>query len=363
MKNLNIIRATRRLFGLVVVTGLIATQSGCSFFFGDDGLYPDKSSDYLKSEETSRINISSEMSQAAIDDAYVIPEIAESDDLGRVVETPRPAPLATGANDDMVRIQSLKGEHWVIIELQPGQVWPRLRDFLIRNSIYPEYADGVAGILETPWLLQSEETDNREKFRFTVVQGVQRGSSEVRVLQWQSPRDSVVSRSDWPSASNDTEREQWMLREFAGYVASDQGAESVSLLAQGIDTKGRIKLYRGDDARILVDLDQYRAWASTQKALTKASFKITDINQSSGNIFARYVEVVDEDDKPGFFARLFGASSEDELESDTVYRINVMPSKERKGWSEVRIAVESGSNILTEQQLENLLIDIRGHLS
>lgn len=363
MNNMHIVKDCRRLLAATTVATLVITQSGCSFFFGDDGLYPDKSSEYLKSEETGRITVPAEMSKSAIDDTYVIPKIAESDDLGKVVETPRPAPLATGANDDMVRIQSLRGEHWVIIELQPGQVWPRLRDFLIKNNIYPEYADGVAGILETPWLLRTEEADLREKFRYTVVQGVQRGSSEVRVLQWQSPRESVVSRADWPSSSSDSEREQWMLREFAGYVASDQGAESVSLLAQGIDTKGRIKLYRGEDARILVDLNQNRAWASTQKALTKASFKITDVNQSSGNIFARYVEVIDEDDKPGFFGQLFGASSDDEIEGDSVYRINVVASKERIGWSEIRVDVESGAEVLTPLQLENLLIEIRGHLS
>ncbi|WP_162844047.1 outer membrane protein assembly factor BamC [Sinobacterium caligoides] len=355
----------RRLALFTACTTIVLTQSGCSYFFGKDGVFPDRSNDYLKSQETARITLPQGVHEDAIEDAYVIPPIADSDDLGKVFETPRPAPLASGVDEDMVRIQSLKGDSWAIIELQPGQVWPRLREFLMSNGITPEFSDGVAGILETPWLLRSEDAAKREKFRFTVLQGVQRESSEVRVLQWESDRDSALSRADWPTTSTVAERENWMLHEFSTFVANTSAADSVSLLAQGIDTKGRLKLYRGEDSHILVDLDRNRAWASTAKALKKAQFNIIDLNRDSGEFFARYQPAELEEDKPGFFARMFGASDEElEAEKGALYRITVSNSTERKGWSEVRLAIEdSKGEEITAEQLENLLIEIKGQLS
>jgi len=355
---------THRLLLLTACSGLVLTQSGCSYFFADDGLFPDRSNDYLKAQETKPIKVPSDLNANDIDDLYVIPPITESDDLGEVFQTPRPAALAANGSDNAVRIQTLNGESWAVVDLQPGQLWPRLREFLMTNGINPEYANGVTGVIETPWLLRTEDAATREKFRFTVVQGVQRSSSEVRVLEWQADADSALGRQDWPKVSSNKEREDWMLRKFADYVANSGVTDSVSLLAQGIDTKGRIKLYRGDDPHIVVDLAFYRAWASTQKALVKSDFEIIDRNRQTGELFVKYKpDIKSAEQSNNFFGGLF--DGDDDVKGPVVYRVTVIDSSEREGWIEIRIKVHSvqKQDNLSKEKLENLLIEIKGQLS
>ena len=96
----------RILSGTAVVLVTLAV-SGCGSFFGDDGMFRDRSEDYKKAPELPVVTLPEGASDKRIREIYVIPEIQESLVLEGEFEVPRPAPLVGGAGAEVVRIQRL----------------------------------------------------------------------------------------------------------------------------------------------------------------------------------------------------------------------------------------------------------------
>ena len=81
------------------------------------------------------------LSTEAIQPDYPVPPVSESAQLATKFETPRPTPLTANTQADAVRIQSLSGERWALVNVAPGQLWPQVRAFLTTSGI------GVAAVL------------------------------------------------------------------------------------------------------------------------------------------------------------------------------------------------------------------------
>jgi len=96
--------------GSVIVIAL--TLSGCSWLFGEEGLFPDNSSRYQSSSELPPIDVPPHLTTDAIQPDYPVPPVAASAQLATQFETPRPTPLTANSQGDSVRIQSLSGERW-----------------------------------------------------------------------------------------------------------------------------------------------------------------------------------------------------------------------------------------------------------
>ena len=104
--------------------------SGCSWLFGEDGLFPDNAGRYQTAPELAPIDVPPHLSTNAIQPDYPVPPVAESAQLATQFETPRPTPLTANNQADAVRIQSLSGERWALANVAPGQLWPQVRGFL-----------------------------------------------------------------------------------------------------------------------------------------------------------------------------------------------------------------------------------------
>ena len=63
--------------------------NGCGFLFGDDGMFPDKSSDYLRATESDSIVVPDELKAALPEDRYAIPNLEFSSVLPKKYEVPR----------------------------------------------------------------------------------------------------------------------------------------------------------------------------------------------------------------------------------------------------------------------------------
>jgi uncharacterized lipoprotein len=140
-------------------------------------------------------------------------------------EVPRPQPIQGNPEDKVVRIQKLGEQQWILLDEAPAESWPRVRNFLISNQIGIEREDAGTGQMETGWLSFKSDATRREKYRFRVEQGVQRASSEIYVLQmgYEKEPGEDAATPEWPAASMDPERETWMIKELANYLASTSG--------------------------------------------------------------------------------------------------------------------------------------------
>ena len=284
---------------------LLAVTSGCGVLMGDDGVFRDRSQDYKVAAEPPVISVPQGKSTEALREIYVIPEVQDKLLLAGDFEVPRPAPLVTGGSSETVRIQRLGDQSWALVGVPPGQVWPQVRSFLAASNMQVARVDARAGIIDTAWLtLDGQELPSR--FRFRMDQGVQRGTSELHVLQM----NRRLEEDAWPAKSDDSEQSMDMLRVVAQYLADSTESAPVSMIAeQGITATGKIALQESPEGQtyIRLELPYDRAWASLGKALEESTFEVVDKDRSAGIYYTRFVGP--EDDESGFFDWLWADDS------------------------------------------------------
>jgi outer membrane protein assembly factor BamC len=333
-----------------------ALLSGCGWLTGDEGIFRDRSNDYRNARLEQPLQIPPQLDGGSIEDALAIPPTSAPTGMGGEFQVPRPDPMDGNPGGELVRLQRLGDAHWILVEAEPGEVWPRVRQFLNVNRLSVARADAAAGVIESGWLQPQAEGAARERYRFRIEQGVQRGSSEVFVLQ--------SAGEQWPQSSSNGEREGEMRRALAQFIADAGSSGSVSMLAQrGLDARGKVFLERrGEQPALRLELPLERAWASLESALPKAGFTVSDLNRSERQLWATYAPPAEEEEKRGWFGSLWHALfGEDEaIADDTVYLIAVEPRQS----AAVRITIrrEDGQP-LADADAERLLHEIKGRLS
>ena len=337
---------------------LLSTLSACTWLTGDEGTFRDRSDDYRKARVEPKLKVPASMSDEALQDIYVIPPVTENLRVTGEFDTPRPAPLVARTSDEMVRVQRLGKEEWILANLAPGQLWPQVRAFLNSNSLQVARVDARAGLIETGWL-QPEGGGMDERYRFRMEQGVQRNTSELHVLQMVQAGDI----SSWPEVSSDHERENNMLMLIAQYLANSTEAAPVSMMAQeAIKASGKVSMQE-DEAEmpyIRLELPFYRAWASVERAVGESSFQTRDRDRSSGRLYIRYIE--NPDDDGGWFDWLFSDSEEADTKALTEFDFVLTIAEQAEGVVSITIAREDAV-ALTPAQAQSMLSLLKGNIS
>ncbi len=289
----------------VLVCALLLAVTGCGSMFGEKGVFRDRSEDYKKAPVLPPITVPADMDAVQLNEIYVIPPIEDKFLSQGEFEVPKPTPLSAGVGAEVVRIQKLGDASWALIGIAPGQVWPQVRNFMAASGMQIARADAQAGILETNWLtVEGESLSSR--FQFRIDQGVQRGTSELHVLQMLQSGAS----SEWPEKSDDPAQAAEMLKAVAQFLADSADSSPVSMIAeQGISAGGKIVMLEGagGESYLQLELPFDRAWASLERALEDSTFKITDRDRSSGVYYVVF-EGVEEEEK-GWWASLWNSDS------------------------------------------------------
>lgn len=291
----------------ILLTGVFLSLSACGWL----GIR-NRSNDYLLSEETQPVVVPDDLDADALGQLYPIPPIpVETVELVDF-EAPRPQSAAINTFEQLVKIQSLSDKRWILINIPPSEVWPRLRSLLVRSGIPVSRAEGSTGVLETVWIKFNNDEEKSHRFRISVAPSVQPDSTEITVLQSEAPRGQEEG-TPWPESSIDDQREMDMVQLVANELAVNADSASVSLLAQNIGGESKVSLVTPEvaDPYILIKLDFDRSWASVTYSATRGGFTTVDLNQSEGVIYVNYTEPEEEED--GFFSRLFSRSKKDEV--------------------------------------------------
>jgi outer membrane protein assembly factor BamC len=335
-------------FSLILV--LILPVVGC----GSLGLR-DRSNDYLLAEETEPMFIPGEISNATVGQIYPIPEISETNNDLTSFEVPRPQPASVNTFEQLVKIQSFDERRWVLINISPSELWPRLRNVLNRNRVPSARAEGSSGIIDTVWVSFNSDEESSHRFRFSIAPGIQIESTEVSVIHNQTARGEEALAA-WPIVSDSDQRELDMLTLIANDLAGATDFASVSLLAQDIGGASKVEIVTPEvaDPYVLMKLGYDRSWASVLYSSDRGGFTIVDKDRTAGMIFVSYTEESPEDD--GFFAGWFGGDKEI-IESN--YRILV---KTVGADVEIRIVGVSGDSLDKPESLRLLSI-LRSNLS
>ena len=308
-----------RSIKLALLILLVSFCTGCGYLFGDEGIFRDKSQDYKKAREVAPITVPEGEDSSSIGEIYPIPPITDNILLAGQFEVPRPAPLLAGVQDEQVRIQTLGDESWAVVNTAPGQVWPQIRAFLSVSQIPVARVDARLGLIESGWVtLEGESMASR--FQFRIDQGVQRGTSELHVLQM----SQVGDVNAWPETSSNHSQESEMLLAVSQYIANSADSTPVSMVAdQAISAVGKISIQEGpdDDIYIRLSLPYDRAWASVGRAIEDSNFEITDRDRSAGQYYVRFLGVETEEEA-GWFDWIMD-SDDDEPMADQSFIISV----------------------------------------
>lgn len=336
----------------VLALGTVFALTGCG------GLIKDRSGDYLKSDEIPPISLPEGVDSSAIGQVYVIPPISNTEVDPGSSSVPRPLPVSETRFEETVKIQSYEDKRWILINKPPEEVWPRVRNILSRNGIPTTNVDAVTGVMETSWVQFKDDEENSHRFHLSIEPAVQLNSTEVKMVHMQSLSGTEVDGLAWPASSQDSGREQQMLEIVANMMASDISSGTVSLLAQSIGGEAKVEMVTPQvaDPYLQIRLNYDRSWVSVLYSLSRGGFSITDQNKTAGTVYVDFLDVDEEQDKPGFFSRWFGGDDEPQRDA---YQV-LIKSVERG--VEVRI-VGADKQSLESGLSATLLKVIRGNLS
>jgi outer membrane protein assembly factor BamC len=335
---------------IAMIAVLTVSLTGCGWL----GLR-DRTNDYLLAEETEPTLIPGEMqaerSTTQLGQIYPIPAIPTTSVQVEGFEVPRPQSASVNTFEQLVKIQSVDGRRWVLINISPSETWPRVRNLLNRNGVPSAMAEGSSGIIETVWVTFNSDEEHSHRFRFSIAPGVQIDSTEISALHQQVARGSE-DQAEWPESSDSDSRERDMLSVVANDLAAAESFASVSLLAQKIGGDAKVKVVSPEaaDPYILVKLGFDRAWASISYSVERGGFTAVDQNRSEGLMYVNYSEPVEE--QTGFFSRLFSGSSKDQ-----VLETNYMVLVQSVGANvEVRIVGPNGESLGQAESLRLLKV-------
>lgn len=304
--------------GRLALAAALPALGACGFWGGGDGVFRDRSGDYREARIIPPMTIPGELDSHTIDELYVIPE-----DPGlagpALDEVPMPKPIETRRREGVV-LQSLADKRWILIDATPGQVWPLVRDYWTSLRIALDREDPGGGVMETAWVEMRTDREFRHKYRIVIEPGLHSGYSEIYVLHLRQPRaDPVPDAAPWPPASVSTNMEMQMLRSVSQYLADRNDiyqASSASLLAGTIEAERKANIVPGAAGGQMLELrvDYDRAWAQVRQALENAEVDIVEADRDRSLISVRFAGAVEEE-RPGFFGRLFGRGGGREREA------------------------------------------------
>jgi outer membrane protein assembly factor BamC len=298
-----------RSLKLLCLVGMGFSLSGCGMFFGDEGVFRNREADYLKADNIPPLVLPPGKKSETMGELYPIPPVTASDfgfdpDADNY-EVPRPMPLAANLEQENVKIQRVGGESWILINAAPGEVWPRIRNFLNLNTLAVSKADIGKGIIETSWLQFKTDLTTYDRYRMQIDQGVQPETTEIHITHMSVPSsEKPTGDIAWPRRSVNAEREKWLLDELAATLASETAEGGTSLLAQDIGGSVKANLSMlGGEPLMTIKLDRVRALATLNYAAKKDGFTTFEVDGDAGLYYVEYRNL--EESKPGWFKRLF----------------------------------------------------------
>lgn len=339
---------------------------------GEDGMFRDRKEEYLQAETIPRTQIPAGLDDFIIDDLLVIPELGQTDAVP-YPDPPRPMTME-GDNQREVVIQRMLDESWIIADVSPSQIWPRIRDYWRQSGVPIAVENPSEGLMDTGWFVLEGEVLDREKLRVIVDTGFQTNSSEVRILHMSGPQAlPAVEQVTWPAKSVDSTIAYDFLLDLSGYladVADLYQASSASLLARSLSSEGKATLENTEAGNPLLRLQAGydRSWAAVRRALTRSNIAITEESSAEGLLVLDFdpsvLEQTEEDDEPGFFTKvvtLGGIVSGDDDAQVFPIRLQL---RETQGTVEVlAVPVDTDPDAATQEAVQTLMRLIRNTIA
>ncbi|MBN9133379.1 MAG: outer membrane protein assembly factor BamC [Nitrosospira multiformis] len=303
---------------------LAAVVAGCSVF--SDILPEAKKINYKSAGKLPPLEIPPDLTAPGSDERYHVPDISPTGVAtfsSYNKERSKTAGITTGgasilpAMDEAgVRMERSGTQRWLVVNGEPEEIWPIVRDFWQELGFLIKIEMPEAGVMETDWaenrakipediirntlgkLLDSMySTGERDKFRTRLERG-ENGTTEIYISH--RGMDEVIEganvRTVWQPRPSDPDLEAEMLsRLMMRFGVTEERARS-AVASTGVQERARLNSEKGGILTVTEAFD--RSWRRVGLALDRIGFTVEDRNRSQGIYFVRYVNP-DEDSGTG----------------------------------------------------------------
>ena len=234
------------------------------------------------------------------------------------------------------KIEKDENRRWLTVPKPPEQVWPLIVSFWQDMGFVLVKNDPGAGVLETNWAENRAKlpqdiirkslgsvldtlysTGEMDQYR-TRIERTPTGS-EIFITHKGMIEVYTTSQKDftkWEPRPVDPDLENEMLSKLlvklgASEAEARRAIDNPVLVAS--PPRDRARVVTGQPAATLeVDDNLDRAWRRVGIALDRSGFSVEDRDRAAGLYYVRYVDprTAGQDASPGFFAKLFGASTD-----------------------------------------------------
>ncbi|WP_107761979.1 outer membrane protein assembly factor BamC [Nitrosospira multiformis] len=300
---------------IMVALCLAAAVAGCSVF--SDILPEAKKINYKSAGKLPPLEIPPDLTAPGSDERYHVPDISPTGVAtfsSYDKERSKTAGITTGGasilpsmDEAGVRMERSGTQRWLVVNGEPEEIWPIVRDFWQELGFLIKIEMPEAGVMETDWaenrakipediirntlgkLLDSMySTGERDKFRTRLERG-ESGTTEIYISH--RGMDEVIEganvRTVWQPRPSDPDLEAEMLsRLMMRFGVTEERARS-AVASMGVQERARLNGEKGGILTVTEAFD--RSWRRVGLALDRIGFTVEDRNRSQGVYFVRYV--------------------------------------------------------------------------
>ncbi|WP_074746144.1 outer membrane protein assembly factor BamC [Nitrosospira multiformis] len=300
---------------IMAVLCLAAAVAGCSVF--SEILPEAKKINYKSAGKLPPLEIPPDLTAPGSDERYHVPDISPTGVATFSAynkERSKTAGITTGGTSILpsmdeagVRMERSGTQRWLVVNGEPEEIWPIVRDFWQELGFLIKIEMPEAGVMETDWaenrakipedilrntlgkLLDSlYSTGERDKFRTRLERG-ENGTTEIYISH--RGMDEVIEganvRTVWQPRPSDPDLEAEMLsRLMMRFGVTEERARS-AVASTGVQERARLNSEKGGILTVTEAFD--RSWRRVGLALDRIGFTVEDRNRSQGIYFVRYV--------------------------------------------------------------------------
>ncbi len=298
--------------------------SSCSIITGENGYFPDKSSDFLKDKKTDDLRIPEGIDSPNYEDYYPIEDNFELPDGADI---PKPRQIFSTSGDATVQLRRLGDLMWIYVETLPSSAWPISKSFWDSSGLAIESINPTKGEIKIIY-------DDDFYLVYRVEHGIKEASSEIFLNKVNKDSQEIIYDPDLIKE---------ILEELLQFFADSSDLFSgTSLAAQNLNDIKKVRIYTKNGLTIIeLDLSFDRAWSSVSRAIKAANINIVDVDRKNGKFYLN-----DNVDRPRFFLFRSGSRNNDDILGDYEYVVSITEENKK--------TYVSGSSI--SDNIENLEI-------
>jgi outer membrane protein assembly factor BamC len=312
---------------IAVALASLLLASACSTMSGG------KKVDYKKSKTTESLEVPPDLTASSIKEAPDLPNVAGTSYSEISKGEPAAGTPVVLPDKGDIHLERDGNQQWLLIQAEPEQVWPRVREFWMQQGFLIKMEDPRLGILVTGWTenradIPSDIIRNtlgkvldfvysaatRDQYRVRLEHGTAPGTTELYLTH--RGMEEVVTgtpedrSSMWKPRPPDPELEAEMLKRLMVFLGVGEEKAKTELAAQP-QAPSRAELVSDSSGIMLIDKEDFsRAWRRTGVALDRVGFAVEDRNRTDGVYFVRYNDPLGDDEK-GLLSRLAFWSSDE----------------------------------------------------